>query len=338
MPKGTYPEETIQNAYYKARTILSVYDTVEVSLSGGSDSDVMLDLLYNIAKDRGWKDKYKYVFFDTGIEYEATKRHLDYLEQRYGITIDRVRSNVPVPLGCKQYGLPFLSKYVSEMIDRLQSVNFDFANDGYHSFHYLIEKYPNTISALRWWCDEREQNEDGSPSQFSINRFPFLKAFLIENPPPFRISAMCCKGAKKDTAHDYDESHKIELKCTGERKAEGGARASKNSCFDESSHKLKPIFWFDDETKQVYEQQHNIVHSDCYTVYGFKRTGCAGCPFNSRFANDVAIAEKYEPKLAKAIKNIFGQSYEYTEAYKRYKEYRKKNCENQISLDLEVNE
>lgn len=75
MPKGTYPEETIQNAYYKAMDILSVYDTVEVSLSGGSDSDVMLDLLYNLAQDRGWKDKYKYVFFDTGIEYEATKRH-----------------------------------------------------------------------------------------------------------------------------------------------------------------------------------------------------------------------------------------------------------------------
>lgn len=51
-----------------------------------------------------------------------------------------------------------------------------------------------------------------------------------------------------------------------------------------------------------------------------KRTGCAGCPFNSRFQQDIEILGKYEPKLLKAINNVFGQSHEYTLAYRQYKE------------------
>ena len=57
-----------------------------------------------------------YIWFDTGIEYQATKEHLTYLEDRYNIDITKERAKCPVPLSSKRYGVPFLSKYISEMI------------------------------------------------------------------------------------------------------------------------------------------------------------------------------------------------------------------------------
>lgn len=65
-----------------------------------------------------------YAFFDTGLEFAATKRHLEYLEQKYGITIERYRAKIPVPLGVKKYGVPFLSKKISNNIQRLQKHGF----------------------------------------------------------------------------------------------------------------------------------------------------------------------------------------------------------------------
>ena len=112
----------------KAVEHLTEHDEVLISISGGSDSDVMLDLLLRVRQANDYLEnvRFHYVFFDTGIEYKATKEHLDYLEQKYNIKIERMRALKPVPLGCKEYGVPFLTKYASQMIERLQKVNFDF--------------------------------------------------------------------------------------------------------------------------------------------------------------------------------------------------------------------
>lgn len=85
-----------------------------------------------------------------------------------------------------------------------------------------------------------------------------------------------------------------------------------------------PCFWWTDEDKSAFEQVYNITHSDAYTVYGFKRTGCAGCPFNSKFEEELKVLHKYEPKLATAVEHIFAPSYEYTRAYRKFKESRRK--------------
>lgn len=70
----------------------------------------------------------------------------------------------------------------------------------------------------------------------------------------------------------------------------------------------------------VYCEHFGITRSDCYEVWGMKRTGCAGCPFGKEFNQEVALAETYEPKLAAAMNNLFGPSYEYT---RRFMEFRK---------------
>ena len=94
------------------RAEVTNYNKIFCSVSGGSDSDLILDICHKCDKD----NKVSYGWFDTGLEYQATKDHLKYLEQKYDITIERIPPKLPIPLSCKKYGEPFYSKFVSEMI------------------------------------------------------------------------------------------------------------------------------------------------------------------------------------------------------------------------------
>ena len=65
-----------------------------------------------------------------------------------------------------------------------------------------------------------------------------------------------------------------------------------------------------------------MCHSRCYTKYGLPRTGCACCPFGSNFEAELEAAEKYEPKLHMAALKVFGDSFEYTRAYRKFRDKR----------------
>lgn len=320
--------EALHKAEIVCPTKLDTYGTVLVSISGGSDSDIVLDL---VERHKGNADV-KYVWFDTGLEYEATKRHLPYLEQRYGIKIERIPAVVPIPISCKKKGVPFLSKDVSQKIYRLQSHGFKWED---RPFDELLKEYPKCKSALKWWCGDRRK---------SVTNHAYLKEFMIENPPDFLISDYCCTGAKKRTYKQAIKKYDAVLNLTGMRQAEGGVRATTiKSCFrpatDEHIAEYHPLFFFTDKDKRQYEQEHDIKHSDCYNVYGMKRTGCAACPFGSGFEKELETIKKHEPQLYKAANAIFGKSYEYTRKYREFKAQKKlekklkrKNCEGQIGL------
>jgi 3'-phosphoadenosine 5'-phosphosulfate sulfotransferase (PAPS reductase)/FAD synthetase len=321
IPKEAKENIAIFDAYAKMQSIFEQYsdkNRIMVSISGGSDSDIMLDMCMHFDK----KKEMHYVFFDTGIEYEATKRHLDYLDKKYGIEIQRIKAVEPVPLAVKRGGLPFLSKTISQKINRVTKRGFCFADND-------IDKL--NITEKKWWT-----NEPGS--KLKINEKYGLKEFLTENPPDFNISDYCCFGAKKKTAKRFYKENNIYLNLMGMRKAEGGTRLSRQSCFNNAtkSHiaSYTPLWWFSDNDKAEYEKLFEIVHSDCYTVYGFKRTGCAGCPFNSKFEDDLKIIEKYEPKLYKAVNAIFGKSYEYTRKYRAFK----RDMKRRERLRIDVNQ
>lgn len=303
------------------------YKKIVASISGGADSDIVLDICTRCDKDL----KIDYVWFDTGLEYQATKEHLEMLEEWYGISIKKIRAKVPVPVSCKKYGQPFLSKKTSDMIERLQNNDFKWEDE---PFEVLYEKYPKCKSALRWWC-----NAWGNDSQFNIRHNKWLKEFMVANPPSFKISSKCCKYAKKDLIHNVIKENNYDLNIYGVRKAEGGARATAyKSCFDTNigeCDEYRPIFWYSDSDKADYEEACGISHSKCYTEYGLKRTGCCGCPFGRKFEEELAIVEKHEPKLFKAINNIFKDSYDYTRRYKEFAnkmERQKKNGIHQMSL------
>jgi len=295
----------------------SGYKSLVGSISGGSDSDILLDLCCRVDNDR----KIKYVFFDTGLEYEATKEHLKYLEEKYGITIEHAKAKKPIPTCCKTYGQPFLSKQVSEYISRLQKHEFKWEDK---PFEELYKEYPNCKVGLMWWC-----NEWGDKSKFNINYNKGLKEFMILNPPDFKISNKCCDYAKKKVAKDFKNINDIDLSLVGVRKAEGGARSSAyKNCFSSNSDKAdeyRPIFWYKEETKREYEKQFDVIHSRCYSEYGLKRTGCAGCPYGKDFEFELEVIQEHEPKLYIAVNNIFGDSYKYTRKYNEFKSSYKPN-------------
>lgn len=313
------PTVNIYDAFYKCRQHLVPHQHIAVSVSGGSDSDIMLDLILRAAKEFDIPlEKMNFIFFDTGIEYEATKKHLCLLEEKYGIKIEWLKAKVPVPLGCRKFGVPFYSKFVSEMISRLQRYDFDFQNDGRKEYEFLQAKYPKCSTALKWWC-----NAHGEKSRFNIDRNKRLKEFMIENPPTFKISPKCCDGAKKVNGKVYTKENGIDLNCIGIRRSENGVRSQRyHSCFSSVGFTdyYRPIFWFTDEDKTEYANHFGVSHSDCYTVYGLERTGCAGCPFGSKFEDELAVIKEHEPKLYTAVCNIFRDSYDYTREYRKFKE------------------
>lgn len=279
----------------------------------------MLDILHKVDKDH----KVEYVWFDTGIEYQATKDHLRYLEDKYGIEIKRYKAIKPIPVTCKEYGVPFLSKLVSKTIMALQKHNFKWENK---SFDELIQEYPNSKSYIKWWCNQYQPKT----STWNIARNKWLKEFLIENPPTFKISDKFCKYAKKEVKKRCNKENNYDLECIGVRKSEGGIRAiSYKNCFSHYDNKIdeyRPLFFFKNNDKIDYENIFNIIHSKCYTEYGLTRTGCAGCPFGNDFEQKLDVLQKYEPKLYKACNNIFGESYEYTRKYRKFYKEMENKC------------
>lgn len=309
------------------------YKKIVCAISGGSDSDIVLDICRKCDKD----NKIIYVWFDTGLEYQATKDHLKYLENKYFIKIYIYKAIKPIPQCCREYGQPFLSKQVSENIARLQSHGFQWEDEEYLN---LLEKYCTELSinevfksdgelrknvhefqgryfkgccsALQWWCN---MNLD----RMNISRNKYLKEFIMEYPPTFNISNKCCYYAKKKTSELADKE--VDLKITGLRKSEGGIRSvAYKSCFSENEKydNYRPIFWYKEENKKIYETHYAIVHSKCYTEYGLLRTGCAGCPYGRNFEAELRSIKEREPMLYRAVNHIFDKSYEYTRKYREF--------------------
>lgn len=318
---GAPPNLAIQDALGKCYQHINEHDNIVAAISGGWDSDDMTDLIIRC----GGKDKTTFVFFNTGLEYDATKRQLRYLEEKYGIEIQILPPIKPIPLCVREYGLPFWSKYASEYIYRLQQRGFQWEDE---PFDVLMEKYPRCEAALKWWCNKWPKTKKGQNSKFNISYTPWLKEFMIENPPNFKISAKCCHYAKKKPVEKFIAAGDFDLNCVGVRKAEGGKRATGiSTCYTQAlsgPDQYRPLFWFSNTDKAEYDQHYGVTHSDCYKVWGMDRTGCAGCPFGKNFEKELALAEKYEPKFHKAMLKVFGKSYEYTRQYLEFRE-RKKN-------------
>ena len=319
---------------------------IAVSLSGGSDSDVVLDMVARCDKDH----KVYYYFVNTGLESKYTKEHLDYLELKYQIEIDRFNAKTPIPLAVRKEGIPFLSKQVSEFLMRLERYGFEY--DDSDDLKALCEKYcekandeladkirnheapigryklvegdyyTGCVSALEWWCNKKGRTSE--KSMFNISRNPYLKEFLIkEHGLPFKVANKCCKLSKKDTIKSALDVIKPELSIQGVRRAEGGARAAayKNCFNDPSSHsyaEYRPVFWFLDADKKEYEEFCGVKHSRLYDY--LKRTGCSGCPFGQDIDAELECFKEIEPNMYKAMCFVFGPAYAFT---KKYKEFQK---------------
>lgn len=323
------------------------------SYSGGSDSDIMIDLIEQTRKLFDLPPV-KYVFFNTGLEMKAIKDHVRDTSEKYGVEIEECRPKTNIVLATRKYGVPFVSKIMSAGLSGWQKKNiplsiaqeYDRAEDKQAKREELRERYPNCESTINFLCCCNSAGEPRPNIQLVINSSKYMRDFIAECPPDFQISAECCVHCKKNIAHKVQKDY--EMVITGERRDEGGMRSVPRKdntalCFTETSSgqfRLRPLYYVSDRDKEWYKEYYGIRYSDAYEVYGLTRTGCCGCPISYKAVDDLELIRPYEPNVVKAAWNIFGKSYEYRRKYNEYKQMRMNqdkesaaNVEGQMSIE-----
>lgn len=304
------------------------------SYSGGSDSDILIDIIEMARKLFGLPEV-KYCFFNTGLEMKATKDHVKEVSEKYGVEIKEYRPKKNIVMATREYGQPFVSKIMSSALETIQKKGlpfsikeeYDNAEDKAAKRQELRERYPNCEQGINFLCCCNSKGEPRPDIQLVINSSPYMYDFMVENPPTFKISAKCCDVCKKAVAHEVQKN--FDMIITGERRDEGGMRsvprhedANGTMCFYEQSNgqfRLKPLYYVSDEDKAWYKERFNIRYSDAYERYGLKRTGCCGCAISSRAIEDLEKIRPFEPNVVKAAWNIFGDSYRYRQEYNKFK-------------------
>lgn len=306
------------------------------SYSGGSDSDILLDLVER-TRQLYELPPVDYVFFNTGLEMKATKDHVKAVAEKYGVKICEVRPKNSIVTTARKYGVPFVSKIMSYGLEQWQKKGVPLtiadeyaeAEDKAAKRQELRERFPHCESLINFLCC---CNKDGEPRpniQLVINSSKYMLDFIKQFPPDFTISAICCDKCKKAPAHSVQKDY--EMIITGERRDEGGMRSVPRKdntalCFTETGggqYRLRPLYYVSDADKEWYKGYYNVRYSDAYEVYGLTRTGCCGCPISYKAIEDLEKIRPYEPNLVKAAWNVFGKSYTYRQQYNSYKTKRK---------------
>lgn len=303
-----------------------------LSYSGGSDSDVLIDLVERVRTAYGLPP-IQYSFFNTGLEMKATKDHVKATAEKYGVTIKEEKPKINIVMSAHRHGIPFVSKIMSAGLEEWQkkevplSIADEYAQaeDKAAKRQELRERYPKCESLINFLCCCNAAGEPRPNIQLVINSSRYMLDFLRENPPGFKVSAKCCDYCKKQLAHRVQKG--FEMIITGERRDEGGMRSvprkdNTSLCFTETSsgqYRLRPLYYVSDVDKAWYKDYYGLRYSDAYEVYGLTRTGCCGCPISYKAVQDLQMIEPYEPRLVKAAWNVFGDSYRYRQAYNEYK-------------------
>ena len=317
---------------------LTMYPNAICSYSGGSDSDILIDLIEQTRRMFGLP-QVKYVFFNTGLEMQATKEHVKATAEKYGVTIEEARPKINIIQAAHQHGIPFVSKIMSAGLSDWQKKNvpltiaeeYDKASDKAQKRLELKERYPKCESLINFLCCCNSAGEPRPNIQLVINSSKYMRDFIAKYPPNFKISAKCCDYCKKQLAHKVQKGYDMII--TGERRDEGGMRSvprkdNTSLCFTETSsgqYRLRPLYYVSDKDKAWYKEYYGIRYSDAYEVYGLTRTGCCGCPISHKAIDDLELIRPHEPNVVKAAWNIFGRSYEYRKQYNQYKDMRKKS-------------
>ena len=317
------------------------------SYSGGSDSDIMIDLIertrmvFNLPP-------VVYVFFNTGLEMQATKDHVKATAAKYRVEIREERPKISIVQSARIHGIPFVSKIMSGGLSDWQkkgiplsiAEEYEKAEDKATKRKELKERYPKCESVINFLCCCNSAGEPRPNIQLVINSSKYMRDFINEYPPNFKISAKCCDYCKKDIAHKVQKD--FDMVITGERRDEGGMRSVPRKdcttmCFTETTSgqfRLRPLYYVSDKDKAWYKEAYGIKYSDAYEVYGLKRTGCCGCPISYRAVEDLEKIRPYEPNVVKAAWNIFGASYEYRKKYNKYKKERMEEEKNKDQISM----
>ena len=144
-------------------TRLTQHPNAICSYSGGSDSDILIDLIertrkmFNAACGREVLKPVKYVFFNTGLEMKATKDHVKATAEKYGVEIEEFRPKINIVKSAREHGIPFVSKIMSQGLEGWQKKGIPLsiadeyaeAEDKAAKRKELKERYPKFAAVIQ---------------------------------------------------------------------------------------------------------------------------------------------------------------------------------------------
>ena len=165
------------------------------SYSGGSDSDIMMHMIETVRKIFNLPPV-KYYFFETGLEMDATRRHVKDVAELYGVEIQTIRPKKNIVQATREYGQPFISKIMSAGLETVQKKNiplsiadeYDRAEDKTAKRKELKGRYPGCEQAINFLCCCNSAGEPRPNIQLVINSSKYMLDFIKEHPIPFKVS------------------------------------------------------------------------------------------------------------------------------------------------------
>lgn len=270
--------------------IRKAYDKCEgkifLSFSGGKDSTVVAELI----KMANLPEHIPFVFADTKVELQAT---YNFVRNYDWDNMVHLKPRKPLAKILKENGKPAFSKIKAQSLKT-----------------YRLAKEEG-VDPLERGRVQQLLGMKGRRDNLGLKFYHFLHDDL-----EYKVSAECCDYMKKYPFNDYKKENGMIGTIMGIRIAEGGARAIQyKSCLIEKKKRgyegivSIPIYDWSDELVNEFVKEYNVKLSDAYEVYGFKRTGCAGCPFSLTLEEDLPKLREYEPLKYKAVMKWFGDVY-----------------------------
>ena len=286
----------VEEALYRIRRDYERTDgKIYLSFSGGKDSTVLAHLIMMA----NLPTKIPFVFSNTGMEMAATLQFVKTFPYEH---VEVLKPKKAFPTIIKEYGKPCLSKLKSGAL-----------NTYHRNIHSPFEKARafQAITGIRL----KEWKAIGKSMDYKIANKDMQ---FLHPDTEFKISAVCCDILKKDPLTDFEKAHQMKGVFTGLRAAEGGVRSrAVTSCVTiKDKHGIDfvsstPLIDWTDDMMEQFIQRYDVVLSEAYTVYGLKRTGCAGCAFNKNLKDELYALYRYEPNRYKAIMTLLKDVYFY---------------------------
>lgn len=250
-----------------------------LSFSGGKDSTIVLQLV-KLCEELGTipKNAIPAVFCDTKIELGATVEFVKWVQAGWYGNVQIIQTEMLFPHVLKKHGKPILSKMKSELLRRYQK-------------------------------DSKMKSAQMLFSNGYTTRLANKHMHILHPDFDIKISNACCEEMKKKPFKRYIKAHGIRGYMTGERQAEGGARALSfakrggNICTKINTAGLiikNPIVDWDEEMCGEFVRRYAVPLSRAYTDYGLQRTGCFCCPFARDIEKNLDVLRQYEPNRYKA--------------------------------------
>lgn len=152
---------------------------------------------------------------------------------------------------------------------------------------------------------------------------PKILEYQFTDENKLKISNLCCTEMKKKPALEWEKQTGRSIGITGMRAEEGGIRKQLGCILTKKGkvHRFNPLIKVTDEWEDWFIKSFNIKLCKLYyPPYSFKRSGCKGCPFNLKLAEDLLAMDESERRQAEFIwKPVYDE-------YRRL-EYRLKNEE-----------